>query len=217
MNFWKLIYKIKRVGNSVFTYNCASCRKLVRGKCLCPECTEKLSPPTGEDGLNFGYYYLGPAKDAMLCYKFNEHDYEYCLDTLCDWMLEGYSRLGSRDFDFVVPVPSFHERKNRFYYLAEKFALLADLPFKPKLLRKIKETKKQHKIKPDERRTNLIGAFSANPAVSGKKILLVDDVMTTGSTVDECRKTLLAAGAAKITVLTVLKTYYSEEEDENEE
>ena len=66
-----------------------------------------------------------------------------------------------------------------------------------------------------ERRTNLRGAFAASEAVRGKSILLVDDIFTTGSTVSECAGALLAAGAASVSVLTVLRTEDKTEKSNN--
>ncbi len=56
-----------------------------------------------------------------------------------------------------------------------------------------------------ERVSNLKGAFSASENISGKRLLVVDDVMTTGATVNECSKTLLRAGAKDVTVLALAR------------
>ncbi len=207
----KFLYKMKRVGNSIFTYNCASCGEEVRAVCLCENCRKKLVPAEKHDLFPvFAYYYTGPAKDTILCYKFQEDDYEYCFDTLFDWLVTAYNKIEDKNFDAVVCVPAYKEKYTRLYELVRNFSFMNDLNFEPKLLTKIRKTEKQHKISSEERRTNLIGAFEASSSVAGKHILLIDDIYTTGSTVNECSKALLKAGAEKVTVLTILKTYYKE-------
>ncbi|MBQ7875511.1 MAG: ComF family protein [Oscillospiraceae bacterium] len=202
----KKLYLLRRFGNSLFTYNCASCGKAVRGKCLCAECSKKLLPAKVQgEAFSSAYCYDGPAKEVMLCYKFGDN-YEFCRDTLCDWLLEGMAKLSADDIDAVVPVPSYKRKTTRLSELTKGFALLAELPCEPKLLRKIRETRKQHNIPYEERFSNLSGAFEADPSVRGKTVLLIDDIYTTGSTVSECSKALLEKGAEKVLVLTVLKT-----------
>jgi ComF family protein len=122
----------------------------------------------------------------------------------------------SRDFhaeaDRIVPVPLFSARLkkrglNQSLLLAGTLfphageALLVDA------LRRIRNTPPQTTLNGLARRKNLGGAFAvANPdAIIGRRIFLVDDVLTTGTTVTECGKALLAAGAAEIYVVTVAR------------
>lgn len=199
---------IKRFGNSLFTYNCISCGKDVGGRCLCKKCSEKLEPAGDyQNGSAYAFYYDGPARDALLRFKFGK-DYKFCFDTFCDWLLLGYEKLGDKDFYAVVPVPAFETSETRLSSLTRKFSLLANLPFRPELLRKIRKTEKQHNLYASERRINIIGAFEADPSVKGKKILLVDDIFTTGSTVNECASAFYDKGAEKVCILTLTKTKY---------
>ncbi len=70
-----------------------------------------------------------------------------------------------------------------------------------------KDTKDQSKLQAVQRRKNVKGAFSVKHdwALEGSKVLLVDDVFTTGSTVDECSKVLKAAGAESVKVATIAR------------
>ena len=208
----KKLYLIKRFGNSIFTYDCASCGRPVQGKCLCEKCSKELIPSGNYyNGFTCAYYYNGPAKEAMLCYKFST-DYMFCFDTLLDWLLMAYEKLGETKIDAVIPVPSFEIKETRLSKLAEKFALMADLPFRPELLKKIRRTEKQRKLSAAERRMNIIDAFEADASVFGKTVILVDDIFTTGSTVSECANALYDKGAEKVFIITVLKTIYGKEE-----
>ncbi len=208
----KKLYLIKRFGNSLFTYNCANCGKAVLGKCLCEKCSEELVPSGNYyNGFACAYYYKGPAREAVLCYKFKPN-YAFCLDTLCDWLLNAYEKLGEKNFDAVIPVPAFGRKETRLSELCKKFALMAELPFSPELLRKIRKTAKQRELSAAERRLNIDGAFKAEDSVFGKTILLVDDIFTTGSTVSECANALYDKGAEKVFIITILKTIYEKEE-----
>lgn len=210
-SFSKKLYLLKRFGNSLFTYNCVSCGRPVQGKCLCEKCSEEVFYSGNYyNGFAFACYYKGAAKEAMLRYKFAS-DYKFCFDTLLRWLLLAYEKLGEKNFDAVVPVPSFEAKKTRLSELSEKFALMADLPFRPELLRKIRKTEKQRELSASERRLNIAGAFEADCSVSGKKILLVDDIFTTGSTAMECANALYDRGAEKVFVVTIFKTIYEKE------
>ena len=117
----KNLYLLKRFANSLFTKDCISCGKAVRGSCLCEKCIEKSSPSGNyRNGFACAFYYEGPAKDALLRFKFGS-DYEFCFDTFCDWLLAAYEKLEEKDFDAVVPVPAFECKSTRLSELAEKF------------------------------------------------------------------------------------------------
>lgn len=206
----KNLYKIKRFGNSLFTYNCISCGKNVRGNCLCKECSEKLVPSGNYfNGFQHAFYYEGPAKEVVLCYKFGKN-YEFCYDTLCDWLMLGFEKFEDKSFDAVVPVPSYKRKRTRLFELSKKFSLIAEVPFRPEYLKKIRKTEKQRSLSASQRRVNLIDAFEVSNSVLGKTILLVDDIFTTGSTAAECANAFYDKGAEKVFVLTILKTRFEE-------
>ncbi len=112
--------------------------------------------------------------------------------------------------DLIVPVPMHFTRRwkrgyNHAEVLAQEFAALAHLSCRPELLTRVRRTPRQALIPPDQRATNVLGAFSAEhpDAVAGQRIGLFDDVLTSGSTVNECARTLHLAGAAEVHVLTL--------------
>ena len=199
-------YKLRRYLGSYFTYECASCGKYVRGSCLCKDCEAKL-PETEvcSESFAFAYYYEGVPKDVMLRYKFHG-DYAYCRDTLCDWLLEAYKNLPAKEIDFATCVPTWKLKSTRLTELSKEFCAMAEIPFRDSVLKKTCKTEKQHRLSAEDRRKNLVGAFEATGEVKSKTVLLIDDIYTTGSTIAECSKALSSKGAAKILVLTVLKT-----------
>ncbi|MBR5501884.1 MAG: ComF family protein [Oscillospiraceae bacterium] len=109
-------------------------------------------------------------------------------------------------FHAVVWVPSWQSRSCHGKLLAKQTARLLGLPCMP-LLVKTKQTKKQHQLSVAERRQNLLGAFSVpnSALVKARHILLIDDVLTTGSTLAACADTLLAAGAASVSAAVFSK------------
>ncbi len=114
--------------------------------------------------------------------------------------------------DFVVPVPHhWWEQLQRPHlsplHLAETLAWHAGLPVRLDLLRKIRRTEKQALLPVTKRRANLKGAFAVGGRadLGGAKVLLVDDILTTGSTAHECAKTLKKAGASAVYVTVIAR------------
>jgi ComF family protein len=121
--------------------------------------------------------------------------------------------LEKTDGILIMPVP-LHPRKlrernfNQSLLLARSAAHLlgAELDFLS--LRRIKYTQPQTGLKSNERRKNVRGAFEVvnRNVVKGRSVLLVDDVTTTGSTLNECARTLRRAGAREVFCLTLART-----------
>ncbi|HEX3036703.1 MAG TPA: ComF family protein [Thermodesulfobacteriota bacterium] len=120
------------------------------------------------------------------------------------------------DFDAVddiVPVPLYINRLrsreyNQSVILGSHLAKHLTVSFNPFVLKRVRDTKPQFEIKSeDERRQNVKGAFSVldSDKVRKKSILLIDDVFTTGSTIDECARVLLKAGASQVQAVTLMR------------
>jgi len=114
------------------------------------------------------------------------------------------------DIDLVIAVPMFWRKQqkrnyNQSHLLARELAEKFGIPLGTAVLVKIADTPSQTKLAKEQRLANVFDTFRvAFPgAVQGKNILLVDDIITTGSTVSECAKVLTAAGAGEINVLAV--------------
>lgn len=113
---------------------------------------------------------------------------------------------GRSQFDLIVPIPHhWTERLFRSQFpsemAAQSLGQLSSISVSTNALRKVRKTPKQTDLTPTERRKNLRDAFRADiHLVSGKQILLVDDVLTTGTTAHQATKALLAAGASRVFV-----------------
>ncbi|MDE1172246.1 MAG: ComF family protein [Parvibaculaceae bacterium] len=116
--------------------------------------------------------------------------------------------------DLLVPVPLhrwrlFRRRFNQSAELARGIGKLSGLPCRTSLLHRIRATEAQVGLTRNQRQRNVQGAFAVDPRkkpeMAGKTIVLVDDVMTTGATVDACTRALLRAGAAEVRVLTLAR------------
>lgn len=125
---------------------------------------------------------------------------------IASWLVESLSdpRLRGRHFDLIVPVPLHPARErergfNQAALLAELIAIPAAVPSRPALER-IRYTTTQTAYDRAERMENLRGAFRLrkNRDVRGLRVLLIDDVLTTGSTLSECARVLRRAGAVSV-------------------
>ena len=137
----------------------------------------------------------------------------YLRHPLADWAAEALAdpRLALEPFEFLVPVPlhSTRQREREFNQAEAVAELLAKRTGVPvyAALKRVRYTTTQTRLDRHERMENLRGAFRVrHPArVLRRHILLVDDIFTTGSTVDECARVLRKAGAASVRAITVAR------------
>lgn len=117
--------------------------------------------------------------------------------------------------DLLIPVPMHRIRLSERGYnhaalLAQPVAEALRAPFTEGALMRVTATAPQSGLRRDERHANVCGAFGLPPAgadiVRGRSILLIDDVLTSGATVAECARVLLASGAAAVRVATLAMT-----------
>lgn len=117
--------------------------------------------------------------------------------------------LSAWRLDLVVPVPMHWTRRaarglSAAQELARRLAASLSVPCRVPL-RRIRSTRMQNELPPEERRANVRGVFRSSTAVAGRRVLLVDDVTTTGATLAECREALTAAGAKAVHAAVVAR------------
>jgi ComF family protein len=120
--------------------------------------------------------------------------------------------LRSADWDWIVPVPlhPLKQREREFNQAEHLAAPLSDatgIPLNKKLLRRVQATRTQTRLSREERQENVKKAFSLREGniLKDRRIVLVDDVFTTGATTNACARTLREAGATAVCVWTVAR------------
>ena len=152
------------------------------------------------------FSYEGAVRDAILRFKFgNCGNFARILAKYLVYMAQKHSL----EYDVVTCAPMTKKAKrargyNQAQLLAEHFCAILNCEAKFALtIEKIKETEAQEKLRRADRKTNLIGAYKCIFDVKGKRVLVIDDVKTTGATLNECAKELKKAGATSVVCLTV--------------
>lgn len=128
------------------------------------------------------------------------------------FLREALPVLRGQKWDFIAPVPLFpvKEREREFNQasrLARHLSDAAKIPLNPRLLRRVLPTATQTRLTRQQRAANMRGAFAirGGAKVDGARVVLVDDVFTTGATTSACARVLRAAGAGEVCVWTVAR------------
>jgi ComF family protein len=168
---------------------------------LCQSCL--LDPPPFQGVSSVGLY-EDTLREAVHRFKYQG---KFILDRPLGGLLAEVLENVDPGFspDLLVPVPLHPSRLRRRGYnqsllLARVLGRRWKKPVPTRLLVRRRPTPSQLGLKAADRRRNLKGAFEVRSSVEGKKVLLIDDVMTTGATARECACTLLAAGAEEVRV-----------------
>ena len=205
----------------LFPPRCAFCHKLIPPGSggICGECEKSLPYTAGADikqKIPFistcaaPLYYEGKVRESLLRYKFSQ----------CTGYAEIYAPLAARcieenlqgEYVIISWVPLSRKRLRKRGYdqaelLAKAVGKLLGLPAVP-TLKKIRNTKAQSGTGgAAKRRANISGAYAVHDGadVAGKRILLIDDIVTTGSTLSECARTLAMAGAENISAAALAR------------
>lgn len=168
-----------------------------------------LAAPPAYDRARAVAHFDGVMRDLVHAFKYaDRHDARRLFGR---WLASAGAELLS-DADVVVPVPLhrwrlLRRRFNQAAMLAREVERLSGLRFDPTLLARRRATSPQVGRTRDERRRNIAGAFAVprhkRDRLPGRNVILVDDVITTGATVDAAARTLKAAGAARVDVLAL--------------
>lgn len=194
-----------------------------------PKCSRCALPfeGTGQDHICIGCHqkpppfnrviapmlYGGALADAIVRFKYG--DSPHLARHLAKFILAAFEKTAVTA-DVIVPVP-LHPRRlrrrgfNQSALLAGHIAAVSHISHQPQFIERIRETTSQAGLSRSDRRTNLKGAFqvTAGVAIKKKRVLLVDDVITTGSTIRETARVLKRAGAASIEVVALARAFDS--------
>lgn len=175
---------------------------------LCGAC---LAEPPAFHNARAVMLYDDASKPMILHFKHS--DRTHTARAMAHWMARsGHDSLMKADV--IAPVPLhrwrlFKRRYNQSALLATAISDIANKPVWVDLLQRIKDTPTQGRLNRKQRHANVLGAFALNPvyakALENKAVVLIDDVLTTGATVNECSRILLKAGAASVSVLSLAR------------
>lgn len=174
----------------------------------CPGCRDQR--PAFAAALRLGRY-DGLLREVVL--RLKHHRGEGLAEVLgVQWLARASDRFRALGAEAVVPVPlhfwrRLHRGYNQSAALARVIAAALAIPCQPRWLRRVRNTPSQAGLSSTARRENVRGAFNvpAGAPVSGRSVLLVDDVMTTSATADEAARALRRAGAAHVCVAVLAR------------
>jgi competence protein ComFC len=175
----------------------------------CRECRDREF--AFESGRSAGIY-EGVLRDAIHALKFSFHP--AVAEPLGDLMAQRFSKLYlSGKVDVIVPVPIHKSRMhvrgfNQSEELARRLCTHIPLPLETGVLYQARKTRHQVDLPQDERASNVRGAFAVRDGrrITGKRVLLIDDVFTTGATLNEAASALRSAGARSVHVYTLARS-----------
>ncbi len=206
----------------LYPTRCILCRRTIPAgrPDICPRCQDTIPrpPASGRKGDFFSQcvsalYYEGQVRSSILRYKFGGvRCYAHALgEQTAVCIYEKYTQ----DYDILTWVPiDARRRRHRGYDQTELIARVVARrlcrPLTPTLKKKIGVAPQSKTGSPERRRANIAGAYTAlDPAaIRGRKILLIDDIITSGSTLSEAAKTLLLAGADEVICATLATIRY---------
>lgn len=179
---------------------CMKCGKTVKpDEEYCPECRKRRRH---FDQGRCGFDYTEKMRQSLVRYKYyGSREYSmYYGSALCEILGQTIRRWKP---DVIIPIPLYSRKKrmrgfNQAEELADEIGRIMQMPVASDVLLKVRETRSQKKLNAGERRQNLKGAFRCAQPLKGLKILLIDDVYTTGSTMETAALCLREAGAVNV-------------------
>jgi competence protein ComFC len=186
---------------------CPICGRLIGKSILCGACIEEKR--TFSKG-HFGYYFEGRLRDVIHAFKFDGRiDAGKYLVSLLKKKIDTIAK----EIDCIIPLPVTEKRLkergfNQSFIIGEEIAKITGKEIYPSVLVKAKQTEDQYALSKKERKKNISGAFAVknNSRISGKKVLLVDDLFTTGYTAQEASRSLLKSSAKEVIFFALART-----------
>lgn len=210
---------LDRIIDFLFPNYCGICGKKINERYTCEKCLNILECYREKVFINAKYEnsydqllclfeYAGIVKSKMLQYKFKNKKY---LSRMFGEILANRVKRYNIVADVVIPVPISKTRlKERGYnqseYIAKFFSEISNMQVEKNCLIKVKDNPKQSTLTATKRRTNVLDAYKVinTEKIFGKIVILLDDIYTTGATMNECAKVLKKAGAKKVIALALL-------------
>lgn len=217
---------LERILEYIYPPTCGVCGKICK-EYICNKCSIKLRKheiknnhviKIGNKEKHFDellciFKYEDIIRDIIIKYKFQNKPYLY--KTFAKIILKNEKTCGFLEkYDIIIPVPISKKRKhergyNQTQLIAKEIAKILNIKLGNNILIKERDTKAQSELSKKDRAINIKDVFKItdNKTIKNMKILIFDDIYTTGSTANECARILKESGAKKIGVLTIAKDY----------
>lgn len=205
----------------LFPPKCGFCGK-INTDYLCKKCEIKLQNLKPKQEIQkikkhnfsyhiYGYLYKAEIRSKIIDYKFN--DKPELSHTLAKLLLNNKKICGFlENYDIIIPVPMYPKKQiqrgyNQSDLIAKELSKNVSIDYANDVLYKYRPTKMQSSLDKKSRQNNVKGAYNCKnqQKINGRRVILFDDIYTTGSTAEECSKVLKQSGASEIAVLTIAK------------
>lgn len=217
-----LIFLCKKIENIIFPTCCLICGKVTK-EIMCKECKKDIYSKTiykveNKESENkyykkhiYIFEYKDKIRDLILDYKFNEKSYLYKLFSKI--IIKNQKICGIlKKYDIIIPIPIHKKRKKQRGYnqselIAKEIAKNINLEYKNDIIDKTKNNLQQSSLTKEQRKQNVKNVYKIKnkEKIQNKKIIIIDDIYTTGNTVNAISKILKENGAKEITILTIAK------------
>lgn len=204
----------------IYKKKCYFCSSSKNNALMCPNCYEKinllpLKILTNIDSIPVYCACVYEKEIQKLIRGLKYHNQKELAFFQAKLMFDYWQNLSLSGEKFViVPVPLYKSRQkkrkyNQMQLVAQEFSKLTGYEVKDDLIKRVKDTKPQYKLSKKEREENLHNAFECvKENYNGEKLLIVDDILTTGSTMEEMAKTLQKSGLEDLTIFVTSCTKY---------
>ena len=200
----------------IFPPACGICGKIGEGY-ICKKCYKEIriylyhNSEMERNDIVYLLQYKDIIRKKMIDYKFNDKAYLHHMfyeiliknKKACEFV---------KNYDIIIPVPIYGRKKakrgyNQSELIARKIAKNFHIPINTKILLKTKNTPMQSSLGKNDRIKNVQNVYKVkySEKIENKNVLLVDDIYTTGATVNECKRMLHLAGARKVGVMIIAK------------
>ena len=201
----------------IYPKTCGMCGEISKSY-LCSKCKQKIKNLLKLNTMiykdkyfnwhTYLFKYEGEIRDKLLKYKFR--DYSYLYKFFSEIIINNCNL--KNNYDIIMPVPIHKKRKqtrgyNQSELIAKEIAKKLNIKYTNNVLIKTIDTVPQSTLSQSQRTSNVLGIYKVinSQIIKDKNILLIDDIYTTGSTVNECSKVLKQNGAKLVDVLTIAK------------
>ena len=193
--------------------HCGVCRRAATGRGANRRGAVQRDGFAFEQARSFGSY-EGSLRALVQRFKYN--GFRPLAKPLGRFLLQAAERLSEQSFDLAVPVPLHRKRQRQRGFsqaelLAAEVARLRKIPLSVKDCVRVRDTPPQTGLRAAERRRNVAGAFDVPQPerVRGRRVLLIDDVLTTGATASACAEAIRKAGAKGVWVATLARAHHA--------